>query len=272
MLLYIVNELPSDVKYVFRGRFGEILLILPVLQSITWQMIEQIQFAKLFGVAHIDSLLQEMLLGGDNRICGSIVLNNICNDYPVLGEAADNSSALTPPIMAYSPTHTGSMCDQQQVSSTLETISPMSPMSPQPGHMSPSENMHNNSMDSMDVPILQQQYDSMASGTGGGGHQQQQQPQSFRRTTAIMENNSEMYRTTTDSNAPYRNDVMLSSPVSLPHSPHDNRSHDIQMADYNNGSTGNLMSSKVESCQPQGYTIMHNEFRQVLKQESEVNF
>lgn len=27
-------------------------------------MIEQIQFAKIFGVAHIDSLLQEMLLGG----------------------------------------------------------------------------------------------------------------------------------------------------------------------------------------------------------------
>lgn len=27
-------------------------------------MIEQIQFAKLFGVAHIDNLLQEMLLGG----------------------------------------------------------------------------------------------------------------------------------------------------------------------------------------------------------------
>lgn len=47
-----------------RGRFGEILLMLPVLQSIERQMIEQIQFAKLFGVAHIDSLLQEMLLGG----------------------------------------------------------------------------------------------------------------------------------------------------------------------------------------------------------------
>lgn len=47
------------------GRFGEILLLLPTLQSITWQMIEQIQFAKLFGVAHIDSLLQEMLLGGE---------------------------------------------------------------------------------------------------------------------------------------------------------------------------------------------------------------
>lgn len=48
-----------------RGRFGEILLMLPVLQSITWQMIEQIQMAKLFGMAHIDSLLQEMLLGGE---------------------------------------------------------------------------------------------------------------------------------------------------------------------------------------------------------------
>ncbi|XP_026320566.1 hepatocyte nuclear factor 4-gamma isoform X2 [Hyposmocoma kahamanoa] len=54
----------SDRQYDGRGRFGELLLCLPPLQSITWQMIEQIQFAKLFGVAHIDSLLQEMLLGG----------------------------------------------------------------------------------------------------------------------------------------------------------------------------------------------------------------
>ncbi|KAJ1530954.1 hypothetical protein ONE63_005790 [Megalurothrips usitatus] len=53
----------SDRLYDPRGRFGEILLTLPALQSITWQMIEQIQFAKLFGVAKIDSLLQEMLLG-----------------------------------------------------------------------------------------------------------------------------------------------------------------------------------------------------------------
>ncbi|XP_076470586.1 hepatocyte nuclear factor 4-gamma-like isoform X4 [Babylonia areolata] len=56
----------ADRQYDTRGRFGEILLMLPALQSITWQMIEQIQFAKLFGVAHIDSLLQEMLLGGAN--------------------------------------------------------------------------------------------------------------------------------------------------------------------------------------------------------------
>lgn len=54
----------SDRQYDSRGRFGELLLTLTALQSITWQMIEQIQFAKLFGVARIDSLLQEMLLGG----------------------------------------------------------------------------------------------------------------------------------------------------------------------------------------------------------------
>ncbi|KAL1110365.1 hypothetical protein AAG570_007896 [Ranatra chinensis] len=56
----------SDRQYDSRGRFGELLLTLPALQSITLQMIEQIQFAKLFGVAKIDSLLQEMLLGGSS--------------------------------------------------------------------------------------------------------------------------------------------------------------------------------------------------------------
>uniref|UniRef100_T1HAK9 Uncharacterized protein n=1 Tax=Rhodnius prolixus TaxID=13249 RepID=T1HAK9_RHOPR len=55
-----INERQYDSK----GRFGDLLLTIPALQSITWQMIEQIQFAKLFGVAKIDCLLQEMLLGG----------------------------------------------------------------------------------------------------------------------------------------------------------------------------------------------------------------
>ncbi|XP_053556855.1 hepatocyte nuclear factor 4-beta [Bombina bombina] len=54
----------NDRQYDSRGRFSDILLLLPPLQSITWQMIEQVQFAKLFGVARVDSLLQEMLLGG----------------------------------------------------------------------------------------------------------------------------------------------------------------------------------------------------------------
>ncbi|XP_065340197.1 hepatocyte nuclear factor 4-gamma isoform X2 [Cloeon dipterum] len=54
----------SDRQYDPRGRFGEILLTLPALQSISWKMIEQIQVAKLFSDIHIDQLLQEMLLGG----------------------------------------------------------------------------------------------------------------------------------------------------------------------------------------------------------------
>ncbi|XP_073410972.1 hepatocyte nuclear factor 4-beta-like isoform X1 [Dendrobates tinctorius] len=54
----------NDRQYDSRGRFSDLLLLLPPLQSITWQMIEQMQFAKLFGMTRIDSLLQEMLLGG----------------------------------------------------------------------------------------------------------------------------------------------------------------------------------------------------------------
>ncbi|XP_042164697.1 hepatocyte nuclear factor 4-gamma isoform X3 [Oncorhynchus tshawytscha] len=54
----------NDRQYDSRGRFGELLLLLPTLQSITWQMIEQLQFVKLCGLAKIDNLLQEMLLGG----------------------------------------------------------------------------------------------------------------------------------------------------------------------------------------------------------------
>lgn len=58
-----LEDYVNDRQYDSRGRFGEILLILPSLQSITWQLIEQIQFAKAFGTAKIDSLIQEMLLG-----------------------------------------------------------------------------------------------------------------------------------------------------------------------------------------------------------------
>eukprot|EP00095_Tigriopus_kingsejongensis_P007036 maker-scaffold1013_size70870-snap-gene-0.16 protein:Tk07036 transcript:maker-scaffold1013_size70870-snap-gene-0.16-mRNA-1 annotation:"transcription factor hnf-4 homolog" len=54
----------ADRQYDTRGRFGKILLTLPSLQSITWHMIEQISVAKNYGIAHIDNLLQEMLLGG----------------------------------------------------------------------------------------------------------------------------------------------------------------------------------------------------------------
>ena len=66
----------SDRQYDTRGRFGEILLMLPSLQSIAWQMIEQIQFAKLFGMARIDNLLTEMLLGGE-----VITSASLCFDF-----------------------------------------------------------------------------------------------------------------------------------------------------------------------------------------------
>ncbi|KAM7351383.1 hepatocyte nuclear factor 4 isoform 3-T4 [Cochliomyia hominivorax] len=98
-ILNNLEDYVSDRQYESRGRFGEILLILPVLQSITMQMIEQIQFAKIFGVAHIDSLLQEMLLGG---------------------ELADNNAPLTPPTLNnYGGPHG---LDVSQVTSTLDVL------------------------------------------------------------------------------------------------------------------------------------------------------
>ncbi|KAG5898558.1 hypothetical protein JTB14_012455 [Gonioctena quinquepunctata] len=82
----------SDRQYDSRGRFGELLLTLPPLQSITWQMIEQIQFAKVFGVAHIDSLLQEMLLGGTSvdTTPATIVVPNSTNNYQSTSDSADS--------------------------------------------------------------------------------------------------------------------------------------------------------------------------------------
>ncbi|KAK2854043.1 hypothetical protein Q5P01_006704 [Channa striata] len=46
-----------------RGRFGELLLILPPLQSVAWQLVDTLHLAQLLGEARVDSLLQEMLLG-----------------------------------------------------------------------------------------------------------------------------------------------------------------------------------------------------------------
>ncbi|XP_055387876.1 hepatocyte nuclear factor 4-beta isoform X2 [Condylostylus longicornis] len=99
-ILNNLEDYVSDRLYESRGRFGEILLILPVLQSITWQMIEQIQFAKIFGVAHIDSLLQEMLLGG---------------------ELADSSSPLSPPLLSsFSPSQ--QQCQLQHQNNSINIL------------------------------------------------------------------------------------------------------------------------------------------------------
>ena len=53
----------DNKQYDPRGKFGSLLLILPSLQSISLQMIQQINIAKHSGITEIDSLLQEMLLG-----------------------------------------------------------------------------------------------------------------------------------------------------------------------------------------------------------------
>lgn len=57
----------NDNQYDARGRFGEILLLLPSLQSITLMMIKQIEITKMLGSAKIHSLLQEMLLCNKNN-------------------------------------------------------------------------------------------------------------------------------------------------------------------------------------------------------------
>uniref|UniRef100_T1JKM5 Hepatocyte nuclear factor 4-gamma n=1 Tax=Strigamia maritima TaxID=126957 RepID=T1JKM5_STRMM len=58
----ILEDYISDSQYDSRGRFGDVLLLLPIFQSISWQMIDLIQFANMAGTAKIDTLLQEMLL------------------------------------------------------------------------------------------------------------------------------------------------------------------------------------------------------------------
>uniref|UniRef100_A0A1B6MHM9 Hepatocyte nuclear factor 4 n=1 Tax=Graphocephala atropunctata TaxID=36148 RepID=A0A1B6MHM9_9HEMI len=103
----------SDRQYDSRGRFGELLLTLPALQSITWQMIEQIQFAKLFGVARIDSLLQEMLLGGataesNGQQTAPVTAGSSVGSYQSSGGSPESHSALSP---AHSPSNHNGISD-----------------------------------------------------------------------------------------------------------------------------------------------------------------
>jgi len=60
----LFDDYISDRQYDMRGRFGELLLLLPSLQSISWQVVDQLVAAKQCGLIIVDNLLQEMLLGG----------------------------------------------------------------------------------------------------------------------------------------------------------------------------------------------------------------
>ncbi|CAB0008547.1 unnamed protein product [Nesidiocoris tenuis] len=86
----------SDRQYHSRGRFGDLLLILPALQSITRQVIEQLQFAKLFGMAKIDNLLQDMLLGGPSGEPISSSQPTSPNNYPSSTDSPDSRNDVSP--------------------------------------------------------------------------------------------------------------------------------------------------------------------------------
>jgi len=58
-----LDDYISDRQYEPRGRFGDILLVLPSIQSITKQLVEVLQLATSCGAIKIDNLLQEMILG-----------------------------------------------------------------------------------------------------------------------------------------------------------------------------------------------------------------
>ena len=103
----------SDRQYDSRGRFGEILLTLPALQSISWQMIEQIQFVRLFGVAHIDSLLQEMLLGG-----ATAEMNGSATPMQISNAPGSYVSSNESPSSPLTPANTGPLSPQDHMLGT----------------------------------------------------------------------------------------------------------------------------------------------------------
>lgn len=99
-MLNNLEDYISDKLYDSRGRFGEILLLIPTLQSINLQMIHQIELAKMFGVAHIDNLLQEMLLGGELLLLPPSSFQELffftdCMHCIISGEAQQESNTQT---------------------------------------------------------------------------------------------------------------------------------------------------------------------------------
>uniref|UniRef100_A0A1I8G973 Hepatocyte nuclear factor 4-gamma n=1 Tax=Macrostomum lignano TaxID=282301 RepID=A0A1I8G973_9PLAT len=61
-VLQRMQDYMSTQQYRSRSRFGELLLLLPKLQSINHEMIRKVYRTKVEGLAQIDTLLQELLL------------------------------------------------------------------------------------------------------------------------------------------------------------------------------------------------------------------
>ena len=119
----------NERQYDTRGRFGQILLTLPSLQSITLQMIEQISFAKTYGVS-IDNLLQEMLLGGG---ASSIYQQpNPSSPPSPIGNAQSPTTGPSPSSMIQSPppgssvahNHLPDVCIDQSSSDAVRNSAP----------------------------------------------------------------------------------------------------------------------------------------------------
>lgn len=230
-------------------------------------------------MAHIDSLLQEMLLGGELI---NVAVNEISefNSIPVLGETADNSSPLTPPLVNNYRPNNNQIGDQPQPVSALidQPMSPlsshMSPVSQQPispnsvshhNHLSP-VSQHgpmsppNNQNESMDVPMLPAQYDQMAT---GDPYQHQ-----YRRSSTVLTNNTnrqQIYQ----SPPQYRTENMMVS----------SQSNDGMQQQVNDYSVDGIAMQKrqSENHRPE-FKLASNEFqasnssRVNLKQEPEGNF
>ncbi|XP_059373527.1 hepatocyte nuclear factor 4-beta-like isoform X2 [Carassius carassius] len=74
-----------------RGRFGELLLLLTTLQSVAWQMVEQLQLMRLLGKANVDSLLMEMLLGEEASRGSEALPASESNPEPLIFTTATES-------------------------------------------------------------------------------------------------------------------------------------------------------------------------------------
>ncbi|XP_016405592.1 hepatocyte nuclear factor 4-beta-like [Sinocyclocheilus rhinocerous] len=74
-----------------RGRFGELLLLLTTLQSVAWQMVEQLQLMRLLGKASVDSLLMEMLLGEEASRGSEALPASESNPEPLIFTTATES-------------------------------------------------------------------------------------------------------------------------------------------------------------------------------------
>ncbi|XP_026124160.1 hepatic nuclear factor 4, beta isoform X4 [Carassius auratus] len=90
-LRFLAQVLLDEATSEQRGRFGELLLLLTTLQSVAWQMLEQLQLMRLLGKANVDSLLMEMLLGEEASRGSEALPSSESNPEPLIFTTATES-------------------------------------------------------------------------------------------------------------------------------------------------------------------------------------